>query len=252
MSRNFELLSEAGRFHEIVQSGLEEPQVATTVASSRESFACKPILEMDDSVKHEINKLVQTLFLSAQATRRVVLSGTETGSGCTWMIANIADTLASQGRGSVCVVDCNFRSPGLHLQFGAANLQGLTAALQEWGPVRDYTQQLSQNLWLLSCGSASETAQTMLGSDRMRSRLEDLRSSFDYVLIDAGSMSSGNDAILLGGLSDGVVLVLKANSSRREVARKAVQELQTANVRVLGAVLNQRTFPIPERIYKRL
>jgi protein-tyrosine kinase len=53
-------------------------------------------------------------------------------------------------------------------------------------------------------------------------------------------------------LSDGVVLVLKANSSRREAARQALNEMQSANVRVLGAVLNQRTFPIPEKIYKRL
>jgi Mrp family chromosome partitioning ATPase len=46
--------------------------------------------------------------------------------------------------------------------------------------------------------------------------------------------------------------MLKANSSRRDTARKAMQELQTGNVRALGAVLNQRTFPIPEALYKRL
>jgi Mrp family chromosome partitioning ATPase len=70
--------------------------------------------------------------------------------------------------------------------------------------------------------------------------------------MDAGPMNASNDAIILGGLSDGVVLMLKAHSSRRETARKAVQELQSANVRTLGAVLNQRTFPIPEKLYKRL
>ena len=92
----------------------------------------------------------------------------------------------------------------------------------------------------------------MLGSDRMRARLAELRSAYDYVLIDAAPMSACNDAIVLGGLSDGVVLMLKANSSRRETARKALQDLQTANVPTLGAVLNQRTFPIPEALYKRL
>ena len=92
----------------------------------------------------------------------------------------------------------------------------------------------------------------MLGSDRMRSRLAELRSAFDYILIDAAPLNACNDAIVLGGLSDGVVLMLKANSSRRETARKALQELQTANVHALGAILNQRTFPIPEALYKRL
>jgi Mrp family chromosome partitioning ATPase len=92
----------------------------------------------------------------------------------------------------------------------------------------------------------------MLGSDRMRSRLAELRGIFDYVLIDAAPMNACNDAIVLGGYSDGVVLMLKANSSRRETARKALQDLQTANVPALGAVLNQRTCPIPEALYKRL
>jgi len=49
-----------------------------------------------------------------------------------------------------------------------------------------------------------------------------------------------------------VVLVLKANSSRREAARKAVQDLQNAGARILGAILNQRTFPIPQAIYTKL
>jgi Mrp family chromosome partitioning ATPase len=56
----------------------------------------------------------------------------------------------------------------------------------------------------------------------------------------------------LGGFTDGVVLVLKAHSSRRETARSAVHDLAAANVRTLGAVLNQRTFPIPEKLYRRL
>jgi Mrp family chromosome partitioning ATPase len=48
------------------------------------------------------------------------------------------------------------------------------------------------------------------------------------------------------------VLVLKANSSRRESARGAVHDLRAAKVKVLGAVLNQRTFPIPQSIYDKL
>ncbi len=71
-------------------------------------------------------------------------------------------------------------------------------------------------------------------------------------LVDANLRAPGLHEHALGAVSDGAVLVLKANSSRKETARNAVQELQTAKVRVLGAVLNQRTFPIPDAIYNRL
>jgi Mrp family chromosome partitioning ATPase len=72
------------------------------------------------------------------------------------------------------------------------------------------------------------------------------------VLIDAPSMGSGDDSVMLGRSAEGVILVLRANSSRRETARKAVRNLENANVRVLGAVLNHRTFPVPEAIYRKL
>jgi Mrp family chromosome partitioning ATPase len=58
--------------------------------------------------------------------------------------------------------------------------------------------------------------------------------------------------MVFGGQSDGLVLVLKANSTRRDSTREITQQLQAANIRMLGAVLNQRTFPIPEGIYSKL
>lgn len=270
MSRNFELLSEAGRLHELVQNQMEPTQVQSIAADAPFSAsqilgetlsAVPPIeenvpaaapLETNPAAKQEIVKLVQKLFLSPQGVRRVVFSGTEPGCGCSWMLSRVAEELASQGRGTVCVVDCNLRSPGLHEQFGMQNHHGLSDALSGPGPIREYVHRWSNNLWMVSCGGSPESSVGMLGSERMRARMAELRMTFDFVLIDAAPLGSCNDAIVLGALNDGVVLVLKANSSRRETARNALHELQTANVNVLGAVLNQRTFPIPESLYKKL
>jgi Mrp family chromosome partitioning ATPase len=86
----------------------------------------------------------------------------------------------------------------------------------------------------------------------MRARIAELRTEFNYVLMDVASFNVSNHAVVFGGLSDGVVLVLKANSTRRDVTREVMQQLEASKVRLLGAVLNQRTFPIPERIYNKL
>jgi Mrp family chromosome partitioning ATPase len=82
--------------------------------------------------------------------------------------------------------------------------------------------------------------------------MAEMRAMFDYVLIDAPPVNLSNEAALLGQLSDGVVLVMEANSTRREAARKAKERLEAAKSHVLAAVLNNRTFPIPEGIYRRL
>jgi Mrp family chromosome partitioning ATPase len=161
--------------------------------------------------------------------------------------------LASQVRGSVCIVDCNLRAPGLHQQFAMDNHFGLSDALLRSDPLHQYVRQLSRkNLWLLSCGSTIENWEEKVASGSLRQRLTELRAQFDYVLMDVASTNTCNDGIVLGSSSDGIVLVLKANSTRRDIARKALQELKAANIPVLGAVLNQRTFPIPDNIYNRL
>jgi Mrp family chromosome partitioning ATPase len=167
--------------------------------------------------------------------------------------ARVADVLASQVSGSVCLVDANLRRPGLHTQFSAENQEGLSDALLRPDPVRTFARNLGRpNLWMVSCGSNPEEGQPLLSTDRMRLRMSELRAEFAYVLLDVAALSDANDAVLLGCGADGVVLVLKANTSRRESARKATQDLQTAKARVLGAVLNQRTFPIPQSIYSKL
>jgi Mrp family chromosome partitioning ATPase len=62
----------------------------------------------------------------------------------------------------------------------------------------------------------------------------------------------GSSSLTLGTLADGVVLVLKAGHTRRPAVHLAITELEGAGVKVLGTVLNQRDYPIPDAIYKRI
>lgn len=254
MSRNFELMQNLGKEQEMFQASTETTTVAEPVTPAQ-PVEMQPLqLKMEEAQRDEIFKLVQRVFLMpGEKSRVVVLSGMESGNGCSWICARMAEVLASQTSGSVCVVDANLRSPGLHREFGVPNHYGLTDALQVTEPIRRFVTSLSRpNLWLLSCGAEVEGMHTMLGSDRMRALLPELQREFDHVLIDAPAMGSGEDSVMLGRNAEGVILVLRANSSRRESARKAVRTLEHSNVRVLGAVLNHRTFPVPEAIYRKL
>jgi Mrp family chromosome partitioning ATPase len=252
LSRNFELLYQSGKMQELLQS--QSPGEIVQTAPQVDTTPSTPAIEMGEEARNEISRLVHSLFRSPneKGPRRIVFAGNEPGCGCSWMCAHVAEVLASQVDATVCVMDGNLRSPGLHQQFGVDNHHGLSELLQQSDPVRDYLHQLPRrNLWLLSCGSG-DNRQASLGSPRMRARIAELSAAFDYLLIDVASLKESNDAIVVGGLTDGVVLVLKANASRREVARRALYDLQAANVNSLGAVLNPRKFPIPNAIYNRL
>ena len=183
----------------------------------------------------------------------VVFTAVEKSTGCTSICAGAAEVLAAQVEAPVCVVDANLRRPGLHLCFGKENLKGLTDSVFNPGSIRTFVLKLpGSNLCLLPCGSMTSQLSAVMKAEHLEARIKELRKEFAYILIDSPPVSEHTDAILLGRLADGAVLVLESNATRREVARIAKEDLESARVRVLGAVLNKRTFPIPQFLYDRL
>jgi capsular exopolysaccharide synthesis family protein len=263
MSKNFELLQQAEQAREAeiaLFTPEEEPRIAPPISIP---FGAPPsvpapaeprnaLLQTDDVSREEIKKLVQRLFLLPGGVRRVVFAGVDTGTGCSWMTARVADILATQVSGSVCVVDADFRAGSLHKAFSVENHFGFTDALSQPGPVKQFATRLAPNLWLMSCGSMTSNGQALLSSERLSARFAELRNEFEYILIDTPALTVCADPVAVAHFADGIALVLEADVTRRETARKTAQDLEAANIRVLGTVLNKRSFPIPQSLYDRL
>jgi Mrp family chromosome partitioning ATPase len=203
--------------------------------------------------EEEITKLVQQVFRVPDPPHVVVFSSVGHGDGTSWTCASAALSLATQVTGSICAVDANLRTPSLHRYFGVENRAGLAEAVESAGPIRDFARQVGgSSLWILPSGTLKSATASPLGSEALRARIAELRSEFTYVLIDAPPANLYADAITLGRLSDGILLVLQSNATRRESALKVKESFESAKVRLLGAVLNKRTFPIPQGLYDRL
>ena len=202
----------------------------------------------------EALRLVQQIFLlQAEAPRVVVFSGVDHGNGCSRVCASVAETLAKNGRRRVCLVEANFRSPSLAGLFGTTNQQGFLDALLQKGPVTAFAKPIIQDyLWLLPSGRHDAESPNVLTPEHLRHVLHQLRQEFEFVIIDAPPLARYSDAIVLGQLSDGLVLIIEADSTRRAAASVVTANLKSANVSVLAGVLNKRTFPIPEMLYRRL
>ena len=257
MSKNFELMQQAEIRIEMPAIG--EPKPGPAAFSSKTSGNGKAHFDFGDEITREESfKLVQNIFLlrGEESPRVVIFAGIDSGNGCSWICAHVAEILASQKLGSVCIVDANLRTPALPEMFGVSNHYGLTDALSKKGSIRDFTKVVrSDNLWLLSCGSLAADAAgspSMLNSETMKARVAELRKEFDYVLIDSPPLNTYSDGVAVAQLADGLVLVLEANSTRREAAVKVTENLRSAQIKILGAVLNKRTFPIPESLYHLL
>ncbi len=257
MSRNFELMQQAaldmksassGEFTQLLPLDPQTNVGAKVVAPLRANT------RLGQMAHEEILRLVQSVFQSkGQERRTVVFAAISSGSGCSWISARTAEALACVISGSVCLVDANFRTPFLPEVFGTTNHYGLADALRQEHPIREFVKSVKpSNLSLLSCGSAPEASVSLLSSERMQAIVDELRTEFDYVLIDAPPFGTYADTFSLGQLGDGLVLVLEANATRREAAARVTERLREMKVNILGGVLNKRTFPIPDSVYQRL
>lgn len=215
-----------------------------------------PILPIQGRTRSEIEKVVNRLSRGSgeAACKIVVITSIEHSSGSSWICAHTGDLLAATTEGSVCLVDANLSSPTLHDYMGVSNRCGLVDLLND--PALNVKQVASKlagrDFWLIPSGSTAEGRECLAQSDRMRDRIAEIRSTFDYVLIDVPPVGLFNDALALGQLADGVLLVVRAGSTRRDSARRLTAELAGSGVKLIGAVLNDYVSPIPETIEKWL
>jgi receptor protein-tyrosine kinase len=245
MSRNFELLQRAGKEDLLFGRG------ASDVPSNGNG---RHELDLGSQAYEEAVKLVQRVFLfpNSHAPQGVVFSSVE-GSGSSEICFRVGQVLASQNARSVCLVDANLSMPSLHQLAGVGKSPGLTDAIVTPGPVKDFATRIAGgNLWVVPPGSFTSEAQGSFASDRRRLRMAEFREEFSYILIDAPPISSCGDAVLLGQVADGLILVVEANSTRRETARMAKEAFEGAGVKLLGAVLNNRAIPNPQALYQKL
>jgi Mrp family chromosome partitioning ATPase len=211
--------------------------------------------DVDGLAREEEVKLVQRVFpgTDQDSPRIALFAGLEGTGGCAAICTRAGEILAARAEGPVCVVDANFRSPSLHKCFGVENEKGLAEATCESGPIQSFVQQIPEpDLWLMTTGKAAANLRFPAMADGLRVRIAELRETFRYVVVHSGPLRLEGSAMLLSRWTDGVVLVLEANSTRRDTARRVKDNLAAAGVSVLGVVLNNRTFPIPEAIYRRL
>jgi hypothetical protein len=82
-------------------------------------------------------------------------------------------------------------------------------------------------------------------------RISDLKTRFDYVLLNAQVTASNPEMVPVARAADGVVVVVNEKTTRRRVAKQVVELLSTARATLLGSVLTDRSYPIPQRIYQQ-
>jgi len=241
-------------FVDLLPQTIDDVCEPEAVALEREE--CRPpelaVWDPDSFAEEQIRGLVRQVFLPGwpKPAHQVVFSPVDPETDISAICMQVGLALSALVSGTTCLVEANLNSPGLE-KVVEKNGHDLIAD-RETSTSQDPSRRLSNELWLIPRKVFLSDPENGWSGPRLRDRLAELRHTFDYTVLYGPPAGSGSEAALLASLCDGMVLVVEANSTRRVAAQKAKEKLHAANARLLGAVLSERTFPIPATIYKKL
>lgn len=180
------------------------------------------------------------LFASADSgSKSIVVTSTAPGEGKSLVSANLATALALAGS-RVVVIDADMRRPKLHETFGVAQEPGLSNVLVGEAKASDSIRQTSlASLWVLPAGKNPPNPAELLGSRRFKSFLDLLGGQFDWVILDTPPVMAVADAAIVAHLATGVVFVVGSEMISRGAAKAALDQLDAAKAKHVGAVLNR-------------
>jgi capsular exopolysaccharide synthesis family protein len=202
------------------------------------------LVKHGDSAFAEAIRRLRTSFLLSlvpEPPRVVVVTSGLPREGKTTLTVNLALALAQQGR-RVLLLDGDLRRPGLHQLLNITNVQGLSSILAAGRDIEPRPPDGIPNLFVLTAGGPLANPADALGSAAMSELLLRYREQYDHVLIDTPPMFHFTDAVVVGHMADGVLLVAKAGAIAGEVLRRAYRTFTETHCRVLGTILNMVDF----------
>lgn len=198
-------------------------------------------------------EVIRTVFQAVDGqgklrNRTVAFTAATRGEGVSYVVSVMARELAAQTQRRVLHVDA--------AAFGSLNLA-------DPNHIASHCEETEiDNLLTLSAAESTphEMAARRLGgasdwesgSEYRKACLDALRWNFDYILIDCPSAAVSSDATTLAPVIDGIAVVVKAAQTRRRQVQHSQEMIESAGGNFLGFVLNQRQYPVPDWLYRRL
>ena len=169
----------------------------------------------------------------------IVVTSSVPQEGKTSTATNLAITNAQAGS-KVLLVEADLRRPKISDYLSLKSKVGLTTVLTGRLELRDATQEYRPvpMLTVLASGLIPQNPSELLQSRAMADLLDEVRRTYDLVVVDAPALLPVTDAALLTAQADGAILVVRSGKTTREQLRRSMERLQAVGGHMFGVVLN--------------
>ncbi len=176
------------------------------------------------------------------------------GEGKTVTSVNLAITMAKDlNKKSILLVDADLRRPRISKYLGVTAETGLAEVIGDNAAVDDALLNIGiENLTVLPAGKSVHNAAELFSSAKVSGLLTNLKSRYDYIVVDVPPIIAVTDPSLLGTHLDGVMMVVQAGRTQKGIVKHAQSLLKQSQVKLLGCVLTSIQYHIPAYIYRYL
>ncbi|OKZ87657.1 CpsD/CapB family tyrosine-protein kinase [Clostridium sp. 29_15] len=169
--------------------------------------------------------------------RAIVVTSSVPGEGKSTTSGNLALSLAQSGN-KVLLVDCDMRKPSIHKKFKISNMSGTAELLLRKESFEDVANCYNENLTIITAGKIPPNPSEMLSSRAMTAFIKEMKKEFKYIILDTPPLQAVTDAQVLSTKADGVLLVVRAGSTKREMVLNSVDLIKKVHGKIIGTVLN--------------
>jgi non-specific protein-tyrosine kinase len=170
----------------------------------------------------------------------ILITSTDPKEGKSTVVTNLGVVFAQLGK-KVTLIDADLRKPSLHRKVGVQNRTGLTALFVRSVETLDLIMQKTEtpNLSIITSGELPPNPSELLGSKRMESILEKIKSSSDLIIIDSPPALAVTDSLVMVPFVDAVLLVVKPGFTKAKSALLIVEQFKRSNANLVGVVMNE-------------
>ena len=191
-----------------------------------------------------------TLLMKDINIKTILITDAEGSEGTAAVVANIGFCSSIKAGYKVLVIDANLRRPHISDLFNLSNDIGLADILQHKIEIDEGICSIDTNLDFLPAGRTDINPITLLESISMMDVLQRVKEIYDMVIIFSADLRKFTESVALSSKTDATIIVINEGKVSRHVIDRAVRPLKEKKVHIIGAILNNRTYIIPEVIYK--
>lgn len=183
--------------------------------------------------------------------KKIAFTSSSKGEGKTVTAMNVASALAQQVDTKVLVIECDLRRPHVHSALKLSPTPGLTNYLNDECTVEEIIQPTKlSNMNAVCYGAVPPNPSELLASEAMADFIKMVEKDYDYIIFDTPPIGVVIDAVPIIKASDGVVVVVKNNSTTYPQLNKTLETLERSGGKTLGIIIN-KVKPSETKKYKK-